>query len=103
MDKLVDWSLGHEESDLCNSCGMNKTSGDNGCCKDEEKFFKNTDDQKTVVPVALQIIQGAPAEATLYTGDPLLPVSVLEELPFPHAPPLAPPVRVHLLNCVFRI
>jgi len=104
MDRLVDWSLGHEESDSCNSCGMAKpASGNNGCCKDEEKFFKNTDDQKTVVPVALLDIQGSPAEFSGELFNTELPATVSERFPISHAPPLVPSVPVHVLNCVFRI
>ncbi|HET9057581.1 MAG TPA: hypothetical protein VFN30_12115 [Chitinophagaceae bacterium] len=49
MDKLVGWELwkNKKSSDECSTCGMNKTTEGNGCCKDEERPIKIEKDQKT--------------------------------------------------------
>jgi hypothetical protein len=47
MGTLADWSIGHDNSETCGRCGMEKTDEQaNGCCNDEETFIKNTADQK---------------------------------------------------------
>ena len=51
MGKLADWRFSHSRSEKCSKCGMAKTKEkDNGCCKDEQKFFKNDTDQKATEP-----------------------------------------------------
>lgn len=105
MGKLADWGLGHNKSNTCGKCGMEKSDEkDNGCCKDEHKFIKNDTDQKTT-EVNLQMMQ-VPAV--------VLPVSffeipsndfpsVTEENPISHAPPRSSSVAVYISNCVFLI
>ncbi len=46
MGKIVGASLVEQDEDHhCSHCGMNKTSSKKGCCKDEHKVFKSTNDQ----------------------------------------------------------
>jgi hypothetical protein len=46
MGRIVGASfVEHEEDHYCSHCGMNKTASKNGCCKDEHKIFKSSDDQ----------------------------------------------------------
>ena len=54
MGQLADWGLQHNESKKCSKCGMEEKK-DNGCCKHEQKFFKNDTDQKTTES-ALQLV-----------------------------------------------
>ena len=57
MGKLADWGIGHDKSENCSQCGMEKTDKkDNGCCKDEHKFIKNITDQK-IAESGLQLSQ----------------------------------------------
>jgi len=105
MGKLADWSLGHNKSKTCGNCGMEKSEEkDNGCCKDEHKFVKNDNDQKTaesfVTNFALQVID-IPVEC--FTSSEILVSSVTEKHPVSHAPPRSSGVAVYIRNCTFLI
>lgn len=57
MGELADMGLGKNKSKTCGKCGMEKSDEkDNGCCKDEQKFIKNTTDQK-VAETGIQMMQ----------------------------------------------
>ena len=105
MGKLADWGLGHNRSKTCGNCGMVKSEEkDNGCCKDEHKFVKNDNDQKTaealVITFASQVID-LPIE---YFSVLDIPVSsVTEKHPVSHAPPRSNGVAVYIRNCSFLI
>jgi len=105
MGKLADWGLGHNRSKTCGNCGMEKSEEkDNGCCKDEHKFVKNDNDQKTaealVITFASQVID-LPIE---YFSVLDIPVSsVTEKHPVSHAPPRSNGVAVYIRNCSFLI
>jgi hypothetical protein len=47
MGKMVDWSFAHISSASCDQCGMEKQEDGNHCCKDEQKYVKSLDDQKS--------------------------------------------------------
>lgn len=47
MGKMVDWSFAHISSASCDQCGMEKQEEGNHCCKDEQKYVKSLDDQKS--------------------------------------------------------
>ncbi|MGB4771088.1 MAG: hypothetical protein WBP58_06510 [Chitinophagaceae bacterium] len=47
MGKVVDWSFAHISSASCDQCGMEKQEAGNHCCKDEQKYVKSLDDQKS--------------------------------------------------------
>lgn len=47
MGKVVDWSFAHVSSASCDQCGMDKQEEGNHCCKDEQKYVKSLDDQKS--------------------------------------------------------
>ncbi len=105
MGKLADWGLGHNKSKTCGNCGMEKSEEkDNGCCKDEHKFVKNDNDQKTaesfVTNFALQVID-IPVEC--FTSSEILVSSVTEKHPVSHAPPRSNGVAVYIRNCSFLI
>ena len=105
MGKLADWGLGHNKSKTCGNCGMEKSEEkDNGCCKDEHKFVKNDNDQKTtesfVTNFALQVIV-IPVEC--FTSSEILVSSVTEKHPVSHAPPRSSGVAVYIRNCTFLI
>jgi hypothetical protein len=105
MGKLADWGLGHSSSKTCGKCGMEKSNvKKSGCCSDEEKFIKNTEDQKTaesgfqslgLVSVGLPVSY---IEFYLYKFP-----SVTEENPRSHAPPRSNSVAVYIRDCVFLI
>jgi len=105
MGELADVGLGNNKSKTCGKCGMEKSDEkDNGCCKDEHKFVKNTTDQK-VVESSFQLI-GLMGIAILpgYTELPSIKISSLtEENPISHAPPRSNGVAVYILNRTFLI
>lgn len=105
MGELADWGLGHNKSKTCGNCGMEKSEEkDNGCCKDEHKFVKNDNDQKTtesfVTNFSLQVID-IPVEC--FTSSEILVSSVTEKHPVSHAPPRSSGVAVYIRNCTFLI
>lgn len=105
MGKLADWGLGHNKSKTCGNCGMEKSDEkDNGCCKDEHKFVKNDNDQKTtesfVTNFVLQVID-IPVEWS--NSSEILVSSVTEKHPVSHAPPRSSGVAVYIRNCTFLI
>jgi hypothetical protein len=105
MDKLVDWSIGHnDEKNTCNNCGMEKDGkGKNGCCKDEQKQLKIEKDQKTAAAFELtfSLATAIPVSYSVYNfvGIP----SVTEEFPLSNAPPRSPQLAVYIRNRTFRI
>ena len=81
-----------------------KETDSKGCCKDEHKFFKNDNDQKTT-DASLQLLQLPVA---------LLPVAIIEspsfnftfiseDYPVSNAPPRSHGVAVYILNRTFLI
>lgn len=105
MGELVGWGFGSKEAAHCAGCGMSKKETDSkGCCKDEHKFFKNYNDQKTT-DASLQLLQLPVA---------LLPVAIIEspsfnftfiseDYPVSNAPPRSHGVAVYILNRTFLI
>lgn len=105
MGKLADWGLGDKQSKTCGKCGMEKSDKkDNGCCKDEQKFLKNSSDQKIAESnFQFNIMQGIALVAD-YIEIPFTPItSVTEENPNSNSPPRTQAVPVYIRNCVFRI
>src|ERR1700744_5183401 len=43
MGKLISASFVHHGADKCGRCGMKRTAKGNGCCKDEHKTIKASD------------------------------------------------------------
>lgn len=104
MDKLVDWGLGHNDSDTCSNCGMKTEDSKKGCCKDEHKQVKLQNDQK-VADISINLMQlpvlVVPVPFSSYTFE--LPASIAQAFPVSHAPPVYSDQAVYLRNCVFRI
>lgn len=83
-----------------------KTSDEkeNGCCKDEQKFVKNTADQK-IAETSFEF-KTAFSEAVVqsYPELPALQItSISEEYPFSHAPPRTLSVDAYILYQAFLI
>lgn len=105
MGELVSWGLGGQEAKHCPGCGMTKKETDSkGCCKDEQKFLKNTNDQKNTEA-------GYPIIKLLTAAEPVLsfeincppPAAVAHQKPSSNAPPRRCGTPVYILNCVFLI
>lgn len=101
MGKLVNWNLSDEDGDKCDNCGMEK---DDGCCKDEHQFIKNSVDQKTAES-SIQLLQITTCTTPIAFTNELerYSSSLIENYPLSHAPPLETGVDVLIHNCVFRI
>jgi len=100
MGKLSEVDYGYSKNDKCGKCGMENKEG---CCHNESKFLKITDDQQ-LAKANLNISQ-TPAEINIARVDFSLPVQGLEkniELKY-NSPPDKRLSSVYLLNCVFRI
>ena len=101
MDKLINWSLLNGDGDKCHKCGMEKNGG---CCKDEQKFVKNTIDQN-IAQSAVQFMQGLSTgalSAVIDTSENYFSF-LIKSYPICHAPPLISAGEIYILNCVFRI
>ena len=104
MDQPAGWGVFKNNSAVCPACGMEKNETDNGCCKDELSFFKNTSDQqgieaaKQLAPPVLASIP-APFIGSVYISQ----VSETDKQPciILPGPDISPPACI--LHCVFRI
>ena len=105
MGEMADWGLGHSKSKTCGNCGMEKSEEkDNGCCKDEHKFVKNTSDQKVVESSFL--IAGIIGATVVPDYSELTSIklsSLTEENPRSNAPPRSKSVAVYILKRTFLI
>ena len=104
MGKLADFTLGSKsQKKTCSKCGMAKKEKPNGCCKDEHKWVKIQDDQKTNV-LTFQFAQLQLAEPETFITYNFTPsVSPVSELlPNSNAPPRSC-VGIYKRNCVFLI
>lgn len=105
MGELVGWGFGSKEAAHCAGCGMSKKETDSkGCCKDEHKFFKNDNDQKTTdasLPVLLIPVTDLPV-AIIESTHPNF-TSASEDYPVSNAPPRSHGFAVYILNRTFLI
>jgi hypothetical protein len=106
MDKLVSWGLTNGGKH-CSLCGMVKDLPQKGfckgCCKDEHKLVKLTDDHKASVSIWIGSLlsEVVPDNSTIETAIPSL--TTASSWNSIHAPPLKRKVPFYLFNCVFRI
>ena len=99
MDKLVNWSL-KDEGNKCKKCGMEK---DGNCCKDENKFVKNSLDQSTSGAIQLLQVPIVDVHLSFINIQHGYSCSSINEYPTNHAPPIDSSVDILIRNCVFRI
>jgi len=105
MGKMADWGFGQNEHKTCSKCGMEQSAKkENGCCKDESKFIKNNNDQKTAA-AALEMdrLIALDLPVSIYEVSTVDIASVTEESPVSNAPPRSSCVAVYIRNCVFRL
>ncbi len=100
MDKLVNWTLSDTARNKCDNCGMEK---DGNCCKDENKFVKNSSDQR-VAELFIQHTQAVAIIPSLFINstEPLF-VSLIQKSSTGYSPPVPIGNDIYLFNCVFRI
>ena len=88
MGNVVDWSFAHISSASCNKCGMEKQEEGNHCCKDEQKYVKSLDDQKSnTVSQDFSPLTAAALTATSNLQPPTFPVRHLSYECLANAPP----------------
>ena len=63
MNKMVGWSLWHNEMDECGECGIKEDK--TGCCKNERKHFKSKADHHNAATAAPTTFKPAPAIVNL--------------------------------------
>jgi succinate dehydrogenase/fumarate reductase-like Fe-S protein len=102
MDRLNSTELYKTKTETCGKCGMNINES-NGCCHDEIKIVKLTNDH-TISQLSHEI--KAP-EAGVLTYNNLisdLNIDLFQKINYlNHSPPLLSRQDTYLQNCVFRI
>ena len=103
MKRLVSVHLFEKKAKVCGRCGMGMHDG-SGCCHDEAKFLKLTQDQTKTVYLSLSIEKLAPQvsiPSAFIQADftPFVPSHHF----FNHSPPLLSGKDTYLVNRVFRI
>lgn len=105
MGELAYWGFDHDDSAACPGCSMEKGTKDDGsCCKEEQKFIKNSFDQKLTQPsffftsLLSTAFAHEPVELTLIQLS-----SVTESSPVSNAPPQNNKVAVYIFNQSFLI
>jgi hypothetical protein len=102
MNKVDSVQYYQEGTDICGKCGMHADEA-NGCCHDEIKVVKLSDDHQ---PSAIQFL---PAAISVEFTIPSIFITTSFENPnneeyfVNHSPPLISLQDTYLLNCVFRI
>lgn len=104
MGRVADWSFGKSTGEDCGLCGMPKNEEqDNGCCSDQESFFKVTDEQKAQACI---IAPSLSPEYTLpaHPHHKVLTSQVTSgRSTFPSTVAASPGAPRHILISVFRI
>jgi hypothetical protein len=102
MNKVDSVQYYGEGTDICGKCGMH-TDKANGCCHDEIKVVKLSDDHQ---PSAIQFsLTGISPEFTIPSAFIIASFenALTEEYFVNHSPPLISLQDTYLRNCVFRI
>lgn len=109
MGEHISTTLWEKAGDIhkCERCGMEKRCAKSGCCKDEHKIVKASDD----AAVAKAFLHQSPL-LDFALPAPIVPILTQSAIAFaapksisgkPHGPPLLSSLRLHVRNCVFLI
>jgi hypothetical protein len=106
MGQLVNLSLwdSNSNSSECSKCGMQKNHGpaENGCCKDEQKVLKNSNDQKLTQSAVYLIHATSVPHLISHNELPAINLSLTRRNPISHAPPHGQ-IAIYISNRVFLI
>ena len=106
MDRLVSWGLTKSDNN-CHICGMVKNQTHKGlckgCCKDEHKLIKLTDDHKASASIWPTSLVGESIHLIMIIDSSLPSLESTTSSNSIHAPPDVSTVPVYLFNRVFRI
>jgi hypothetical protein len=108
MGKMIGAAIDHPAHDgnhKCDRCGMVKKSNDNGCCKDEVKTFKSSDDQVLVKAISLPQHAWIAVLPKPFAFPQEVSFSSTQEAiaPLPHGPPLPADLPIYLRVRSLRI
>ena len=102
MDRLDSTELYKTKTDVCNKCGMH-ISDSNGCCHDEIKVVKLTNDHNvSQYNHEIKAPELLPVDHNNLIAD--LNIMLVQKVNYlNHSPPLLSQQDTYLQNCVFRI
>ncbi len=105
MGKMVEWSVSGNEEENCPVCGSDKSKMvEKGCCKDEHKQLKITNDHSITETAFQGLCLMAVALPVSFIDIPAITFSsITEENPTTNAPPHSSGTPIYKRNCVFRI
>jgi len=105
MGKMVEWSVSGNEEENCPVCGSDKGKMvEKGCCKDEHKQLKVTNDHSITETAFQGLWLMAVAFPVSFIDIPAITFSsITEENPTTNAPPHSTGIPIYKRNCVFRI
>jgi hypothetical protein len=105
MGKMVEWSVSGNEEGNCPVCGSDKGKMvEKGCCKDEHKQLKVTNDHSITETAFQGLWLMAVALPVSFIDIPAITFSsITEENPTTNAPPHSTGIPIYKRNCVFRI
>ena len=105
MGKMVEWSVSGNEEENCPVCGSDKGKMvEKGCCKDEHKQLKVTNDHSITETAFQGLWLMAVALPVSFIDIPAITFSsITEENPTSNAPPYSTGTPIYKRNCVFRI
>ncbi|MBN8787880.1 MAG: hypothetical protein DI535_29795 [Citrobacter freundii] len=105
MGKMVAWSVSDNEEENCPICGSDKGKMvEKGCCKDEHKQLKITNDHSITETAFQGLYLMAVALPDSFIDIPAITFSsITEENPTSNAPPYSTGTPIYKRNCVFRI
>lgn len=103
MNELSSVHFFEKESEVCGKCGM-ETHESNGCCRDEVKIVKLTQDQNKVQTVVFELAN-IQLPVFLSSAYLVLPFYITDEKKYflNHLPPLLSKQYTYLQHNVFRI
>lgn len=101
MNKMDSMQFGATESDYCTKCGMH-TEDSNGCCHDQVKILKVSDDQQVSASTFKFSLPDVIAINVPYWDANLISSNKNSCYKNSHSPPLSKQDS-YLQNCVFRI
>ena len=105
MGKMVEWSVSGNEEENCPVCGSDKGKMvEKGCCKDEHKQLKVTNDHSITETAFQGLWLMAVVLPVSFIDIPAITFSsITEENPTTNAPPHSTGIPIYKRNCVFRI
>ena len=106
MGKPVSFSFSPGKSGTCHRCGMKKSAGGMGCCKDEQKIIKSDKSQKITDLVSSDT--GQKKFVGVLTAYAPFSINICQPSTYIHYPSHGPPpgkdpVSIYLMNCLFLI